>query len=107
MIEEAQAQINKEMKAQGANKENMEVQQDVSKTTSENKQQENKKGTQPEPSLTDKTKKRRKGRKKAKLVTINETKQEGPKQSNQPKEIERPNDILEENTEEWVQSVWE
>ena len=57
MIEEAQAQLNKEMNEQRANRENMKVQDQASKPTAETKQEETKKETGLEPSLIDKTKK--------------------------------------------------
>ena len=79
----------------------MKVQNQASKPTEETGQ-EAKKETKLEPSLSEKTKKQRKGRKKAKLVTISQTNQEGTEQLNQPREIEIPNSIPEDKTEEWV-----
>ena len=61
MIEEAQAQLNKEMNEQRVNKENMKVQDQASKPMAEIEQEETQKEMGLEPSLTDKTKKQRKG----------------------------------------------
>ena len=90
------------MNEQKVNKENMKVQDQDSKPRVEIEQEETQKGMGLEPSLKNKTKKPRKGRKKAKLVTISQTNKEGTEQLNQPREIEIPNSIPEEKTKEWV-----